>query len=78
MSLEPIDPDTALEMYLADKANDLTEASLRAHEHRLSHFIRWCDENELDNLNELSGRQLHEFRLARREDGDLGKVSEKT
>lgn len=31
-----------------------------------------------DNLNELTGRQLHEYRLWRREDGDLNKVSEKT
>lgn len=23
----------------------------------------WCDENDVDNLNELTGRNLHEFRL---------------
>jgi hypothetical protein len=43
MSLEPIDPETALELYLADKENDLADASLRAHKYRLQHFVRWCD-----------------------------------
>lgn len=23
----------------------------------------WCDEQNIDSLNELSGRDLHEFRL---------------
>jgi len=40
MSLEPIDPETALELYLADKENDLAEASLEAHEYRLNHLVR--------------------------------------
>lgn len=78
MSLEPIEPETALELYLADKANELADASLTAHEYRLNHFVRWCDQQGLENLNELSGRQLHEYRLWRRNEGDLGKVSEKT
>ena len=79
MSLEPITADRALELYLADKENELTEASLRGHKYRLGHFVRWCNEVEgIDNLNTLTGRKLHEYRLWRREDGDLNKVSEKT
>jgi len=30
MTLEPIDPNAAVEMYLADKQNELAEASLSA------------------------------------------------
>jgi site-specific recombinase XerD len=79
MSLEPIDAETALELYLADRGNELSEASLKGHKYRLGHFVRWCDEvEEIQNLNTLSGRQLHKYRLWRREDGDLNKVSEKT
>jgi len=40
MSLEPIDPETALELYLADKASYLADASLTAHKYRLGHFVR--------------------------------------
>lgn len=78
MSLEPIDPETALELYLADKENELAEASLQAHEYRLGHFIRWCNNQDITNLNELTGRKLHRYRLWRRDEGNLGKVSEKT
>jgi integrase len=78
MVLEPIDSQTALELYLADKSNDLAAASLRAHKYRLGHFVRWCNEQNLTNLNDLTGRRLHEYRLWRRNEGDLSKVSEKT
>jgi site-specific recombinase XerD len=78
MSLEPIDPETALELYLADRKNELTEATLYSHKSRLGHFVRWCDEQDIDNLNDLTGRQLHKYRLWRREEGDLSIASEKT
>ncbi|QSW98161.1 tyrosine-type recombinase/integrase [Haloterrigena alkaliphila] len=78
MSLEPIEPDTALELYLADKDNELAEASLEAHEYRLGHFVRWCDHQDIENLNNLSGRQLQRYRVWRRDEGDLSPVSEKT
>jgi integrase len=78
MSLEPIEPDTALELYLADKDNELADASLEAHKYRLGHFIRWCDQQDVENLNNLSGRQLQRYRVWRRDEGDLSPVSEKT
>ena len=46
MSLEPINAETALELYLADKENELSEASLKGHKYRLGHFVRWCNEVE--------------------------------
>ncbi len=78
MALEPIDPETALELYLADRENELSEATLYSHRSRLGHFVRWCDEQGIDNLNELTGRQLHKYRLWRRDEGDLSIASEKT
>lgn len=78
MSLESIEPDTALELYLADKDNELADASLKAHKYRLGHFTRWCDQQDIENLNELGGRQLQRYRVWRRDEGDLSPVSEKT
>jgi site-specific recombinase XerD len=78
MSLEPIDPETALELYLQDKQNELAEATLTSKKYRLRHFVRWCQERGIENLNTLTGRKLHEYRLWRREESDLNKVSEKT
>jgi len=78
MSLEPIDPETAVELYLADREAEVAKATLYSHSSRLGHFVRWCGEEEIDNLNVLSGRTLHEYRLWRRRDGDLAPASEKT
>lgn len=78
MSLEPIDPETAVELYLNDRESELSKRSQYGHKSRLGHFIRWCDGQDLENLNELSGRDLHRFRLWRRADGDLAPISEKT
>ena len=78
MSLEPITPAEAVELYLEDKQSELAQASLYAHKSRLKQFLRWCDEEDVTNLNDLTGRMLHRFRLWRREDGDLAPASEKT
>ena len=78
MSLEPITPADAVEWYLEDKRSELAQASLYAHKSRLKQFLRWCDEKDVTNLNDLTGRMLHRFRLWRREDGDLAPASEKT
>lgn len=77
MSLEPIDPDRALELYLADRENDVAQVTLYSHRSRLGHFTRWCDGQQISNLNELTGRQLHEYRVWRRMEGDLSPATEK-
>jgi site-specific recombinase XerD len=77
MTLEPIDPETAVEWYLEDRSNELAKSSLKPHEYQLAHFIRWCEKEGIENLNSLTGRLLHRFRIWRRNDGDLNKVSEK-
>ena len=78
MELEPIDPETALELYLTDRQNNLSKATIYSHRSRLGHFVRWCDQQEITNLNTLTGRQLHRYRLWRRDDGDLSVTTEKT
>ncbi len=78
MELEPIDPETAVELYLAEKETELAKATIDSHRSRLGHLVRWCGERDLDYLNDLSGRRLHEYRIWRRDDGELTKVSLKT
>jgi integrase len=78
MTLEPIDPETALELYLVEKETEGAKATIDSHRSRLGFFVEWCDERGIDNLNDLTGRRLHEFRLWRRNVGDLTKVSEQT
>ena len=72
--LEPIEPGTAQEVFLDHKATDCTDSTVRNHRSRLNPFVRWCGENGIDNLNDLSGRDLQRYRLWRKEDGDLKRL----
>lgn len=74
-ALDPIDPRTAQQLYLDQKATDCTESTVQGHKYRTNHFVRWCDENDIHNLNDLTGRDLQAFRLWRQEDGDLKTIS---
>jgi len=47
MSLDPIEPQTVLERFPTDGENNVTEATIRSHRSRLSHFIRWRDNEEI-------------------------------
>jgi len=76
--LEPLTPRTALRMYLDHRDGELASSTMRAHRIRLSHFLRWCDEEDITNMNDLDGRALHRYRLWRKDDGDLKPVSLKT
>lgn len=67
-NLEPTTPAEAVEWYLSERDPDLTEKSLRNHRYRLDQFIEFCDENEIENLNNLTGRDLHRFRTWRSKD----------
>ncbi len=76
--LEPVEPKEGVEWYLDEKEHENSPATVKAHEYRLNHFIRWCDQNSIDNLNTLTGRDLHRYKQWRRDDGDLNNVSLQT
>lgn len=78
MELEPITPERAIELYLSQRETEVTQATLYSHKSRLGHFVRWCNEQGIENLNTITGRKLYEYRIWRRNDGNLSKVTEKT
>lgn len=78
LELEPIEPGQAQELYLKHKASECTKKTVQGHRYRTNHFVRWCALEGIGNLNDLTGRNLHEYRLWREEDGDLNKVSVQT
>ncbi|WP_075936851.1 tyrosine-type recombinase/integrase [Halosegnis longus] len=77
MTLEPITPDRAVKLYLQDRENELAHSTHKSHRSRLSYFTDWCEQEGIENLNTITGRQLYEYRIWRRNDGDLVPVSEK-
>ena len=81
--LEPITPEQAIKMYEADRKQELRETSLATHQSALKFFKKWCSIQDLENLNDLTGRKLHQYRIWRREEAPtktdkLSKQSEKT
>ena len=73
--LEPIDPSTARELYLDHKATHCTEATVEGHYYRTQHIVDWCEENDIDNLNDLTGRDLHQFRLWHMDRGNINQLT---
>lgn len=65
--LEELSPERGVEMYLNSKQDEYTEATLTGHKYRLEAFLQWCDEVDIENLNDISGRDLYEYRIWRRE-----------
>jgi len=77
--LDLIEPEAAVELYLQDKQREAAEATVRSHRSRLGHFLEWCDEEGIDNMNDLTARQLHAHRVWRRtEAGDPNAVTMKS
>lgn len=65
--LEPLSPSEAVRLYLEHRKPDLAKSSLENQRYRLGSFEAWCGDEDIDNLNELTGRDLHRFRIARSE-----------
>ena len=77
-TLEPLSPTEALDWYLDEKETEAAASTLYSHKSRLGHFLRWCDKRGIDNLNDLTGRDMHRYKVWRRDDGDLNSVTLKT
>lgn len=73
--LEPIEPSTARELFLQHKSTECGENTIQSYGYRTGHFVRWCDQRGIENMKELTGRNLQEYRLWRQEDGDLAKIT---
>lgn len=74
-SLQAISPSEAKEMYLDARRHEVSQSTLDGYHYRLVHFLRWCDLEGIDNMNDLTGRDLQRFKTWRREDGDLKPIT---
>lgn len=73
--LEPLAPREALEWYLDHRRDDLRTATQRKHQSALGVFIDWTTEAGIENMNDIGGRQLMQFKTWRKNTTDLKTVS---
>jgi len=73
--LEPLAPEAGKDLYLEHRRGEVSESTLQSHRYRLTEFVDWCEENGITNLNDLTGRDLHSYRVDRRESDDLEPVT---
>jgi integrase len=73
--LEPIAPEAAVEWYLDHRQDELREATRRTHRSSLGIFVEWTEQAEIEDLNELGGRDLVEFKTWRKAETDVNRVS---
>ncbi|QZA88390.1 site-specific integrase [Salinarchaeum sp. IM2453] len=69
--LESIKPERAFDIWLDRQSSTHAEATIESYEYRLEPFIEWCEENGIENLNSLSGRDIFEYDAYRRRTKDL-------
>lgn len=69
--LEPIEPREARELFLNHKATACSKATVRNHRYQTKFFVEWCEHRGIENLNELSGRDIQRFRNWRQSSADL-------
>ena len=64
-NLEPLTPEEAKALYLNDSERDVSAATLQAHGYRLQRFVEFCEEGNIENLNEVTGRTTQRYKIWR-------------
>jgi len=64
-TLEPIEPQAAVELYLTDRNSELADSTLSSYRYKLKQFTSWCESEGMENLNELTGRTILRFKQHR-------------
>jgi len=73
--LEPLAPRDALDWYLEHRRDGLRTATRRKHRSALGTFVDWTDEEEIENMNDVGGRQLMQFKTWRKSEAALVTIS---
>lgn len=73
--LEPLAPQDALDWYLEHRRESLRTATRRKHRSALGTFVDWTGEVGIDNMNDIGGRQLMEYKTWRKAETGIATVS---
>lgn len=73
--LQRVAPEMALQIYLEQREDEVSRQTLQSHRYRLEPFVEWCDKQGISSMSDITGMDLHKFRVYRREEDGLKTVS---
>ncbi|WP_226005937.1 tyrosine-type recombinase/integrase [Natrinema salinisoli] len=71
-SVQPLSPDEGVERYLKRREGEITENTADEYRRKLQYFLEFCELRDVENLNELDGRFVDDYRVWRRDDATAG------
>ena len=67
-NLEPLSPGEGVELWLDHQRVERSDSTIKSYRYRLGPFLEWCERKRLENLNELSSRDVFRYEADRRGD----------
>ena len=71
--LEPLTPRKAKQLFQQNRRGEVAESTHRSHGYRVERFVEWCEDNGIENMNEITGRHAQRYKLARK--GEITKTT---
>jgi len=68
-NLQSLAPREAFEMWMQHQQSEKASSTLRSYRYRVSPFIDWLEDRGLDDLNDLTGREMMRFDAHERDRG---------
>ncbi len=68
-------PERAVERYLKERKPEVSESTHRNHRYALKRFVEWTEKVGLEDISNLDGLHLHDFKIHRRENGGINEVT---
>jgi len=65
--LQPLTPHDGVQYYLDERKSEVTQSTFYEHKTRLNRFLEWCDQEDIDNLNNLTSRLCRDYMNYRQE-----------
>ncbi|NUB91081.1 site-specific integrase [Haloterrigena sp. SYSU A121-1] len=67
-SLQPLSPEEGVGRYLKRREGEITENTADEYRRKLAYFLEFCEQQGIENLNDLDGRLVDDYRVWRRDD----------
>ncbi|MFC7229433.1 site-specific integrase [Salinirubellus salinus] len=60
--------ENAIQIYVEHRSSELSQQTIEAYEYRLRFFVEWCEENGLEEIENVSKKDVHDFLQHRKQD----------